>query len=397
MPTAAPPIDLLDAAFYLDGARDAYRWMRRHAPVYFDERNALWGVATYDDVRAAEGNAAVFSNAGGSRPETGPLPWMIDMDAPEHLKRRKLVNRAFTPARVRESAGRIRALCDEIIDSVCERGACDFRHDIAAPLPLIVICDMLGIPPADRAQLLAWSDEMLGSLNGGPDAIAAAASAFGAYTEYAHRIISDRREHPVDDLVSVLVHAEVDGDRLDDDELVFEILLLLLGGDETTRNVTCGGMEQLLAHPEQRARVVADPSRLPDAVEEMLRWVSPIKNMARTVTRDVELGGADLHAGDKLVLLYESANFDEAHFDDPDRFDVGRSPNEHLAFGFGAHFCLGANLARLELQTIFERLLVRLPDLALATDAPPPRSITGIAAMPVRFTPSAPVGRVGRA
>ena len=253
-----PPIDLLDADFYVNGAREAYAWMRQHSPVYFDAENDLWGIATYGGVRAAEGNPAVFSNAGGSRPDTGPLPWMMDMDAPDHLKRRKLVNRAFTPARVRDSAPRIRAICDDLIDAVCERGECDFRHDLAAPLPLIVICDLLGFPPEDRAALLHWSDEMLGSLNGGPDALEAAAASFGDYMEYAHGVIADRRMKPADDLVSILVHAEVDGERLDDDELVFEMLLLLLGGDETTRNVTCGGMEQLLAHPAQKLRVAAD-------------------------------------------------------------------------------------------------------------------------------------------
>ena len=201
-------------------------------------------------------------------------------------------------------------------------------------------------------------------------------------------VIADRRAKPADDLVSVLVHAEVDGERLDDDELVFEMLLLLLGGDETTRNVTCGGMEQLLAHPAQKQRVAADPALLPGAVEEMLRWVSPIKNMNRTVTEDVEFGGQQLRAGAKVLMLYESANFDEAQFDDPSRFDVARAPNEHLAFGFGAHFCLGASLARLELHAIFDRLLARLPDLELATDTPPPRALTGISEMPVRFTPT---------
>ena len=285
-------------------------------------KNDLWGIATYGGVRAAEGNPAVFSNAGGSRPDTGPLPWMMDMDAPDHLKRRKLVNRAFTPARVRESAPRIRAICDELIDAVCERGECDFRHDLAAPLPLIVICDLLGFPPEDRAALLRWSDEMLGSLNGGPERSQAAAASFGDYMEYARGVIADRRAKPADDLVSILVHAEVDGERLDDDELVFEMLLLLLGGDETTRNVTCGGMEQLLAHPAQKRRVAADPALLPGAVEEMLRWVSPIKNMNRTVTEDVEFGGQQLRAGAKVLMLYESANFDEAQFDDPSRFDI---------------------------------------------------------------------------
>jgi cytochrome P450 family 142 subfamily A polypeptide 1 len=302
------------------------------------------------------------------------------------------VSHAFTPARVRASAPRIRAICDELIDAVCEQGECDFRHDLAAPLPLIVICDMLGIPADDRADVLRWSDDMLGSLNGGADSLQAAASSFGQYLEYAHALLAARRADPADDLVSVLVHAEVDGDRLTDDELVFDVLLLLLGGDETTRNVTCGGMEQLLAHPEQLARLVDKPALLPVAVEEMLRWVSPIKNMSRTVAVDVDLGGQRLTTGDVVLLLYESANFDESHFADAERFDVGRSPNEHVAFGFGAHFCLGAILARVELHAMFERLLARMPDLELAGDGPPPRLLTGISDMPVRFSPSARVG-----
>jgi cytochrome P450 family 142 subfamily A polypeptide 1 len=392
VPPDPPPIDLLDAAFYVDEPRPAYAWMRRHAPVYNDSANSLWGLATYDVVRAVERNAKVFSSAGGSRPDTGPLPWMMDLDPPAHTKRRKLVNHAFTPARVRASAPRIRAICDELIDAVCEQGECDFRRDLAAPLPLIVICDLLGVPPEDRADVLRWSDDMLGSLNGGADSLQAAASSFGQYLGYAHSLLAARRADPADDLVSVLAHAEVDGDRLTDDELVFDVLLLLLGGDETTRNVTCGGMEQLLAHPEQLARLVDDPALLPAAVEEMLRWVSPIKNMSRTVTVDVDLGGQRLASGDTVLLLYESANFDESYFADAERFDVTRSPNEHLAFGFGAHFCLGATLARVELHAMFERLLARVPDLELAGDGPPPRLLTGISDMPVRFSPSARVG-----
>ena len=362
--------------------------MRQHSPVHFDEKNGCWGIATYDGVRQAEGNAAVFSSAGGSRPESGPLPWMIDMDSPEHRNRRRLVSGAFTPARVRASAPGIRITCDELIDAFAERGECDLRRDLAAPLPLIVICDMLGVPAEDRDAMLRWSDALLGALNGGAAEMEAAATSFADYAEYAHAMIADRRAHPGDDLVSVLVHGEVDGVRLRDDEIMFEALLLLLGGDETTRNVTCGGVEVLLAHPDQRQRLVDDPRLLGGAVEEALRWVSPIKNMNRTVTRDVEFGGQRLREGDSTLLLYESANFDEAQFDEPDRFDVERSPNEHIAFGFGSHFCLGAHLARLELHTVFERVLTRLPGLELATDGPPPRSLTGISEMPVRFTPT---------
>jgi cytochrome P450 family 142 subfamily A polypeptide 1 len=391
MSDGTPAIDLLSGRFYVEHARDAYRWMREHAPVYFDENSGLWGVATYDGVLAAERDAQTFSNAGGSRPETGPLPWMIDMDGGAHAKRRKLVSRGFTPARVRATEPNLRDICDGLIDRVCEKGECDFVRDIAAPLPMIVIGDMLGVPAADRDALLEWSHGMLASLTGEPAGFERAAAAFGAYVEYAHRVIASRRADATDDLFSVLVHAEVDGDRLEDDEIVFESLLLLIGGDETTRQVTAGGMEQLLAHPEQHAAVAADHRLLAPAIEEMLRWVSPIKSMARTTTSSACLAGVDLPAGAKLVLLYEAANFDDRHFVDPDRFDVERSPNDHLAFGFGPHFCLGASLARVELAAIFTRVLDRLPDLRLASDDPLPRSITGIERMPVVFSPSSPL------
>jgi cytochrome P450 family 142 subfamily A polypeptide 1 len=386
----APSIDLLAADFYVNGARDSYAWMREHTPVYYDEANNLWGVATYTGVMAVGRDPATFSNAGGSRPDTGPLPWMIDLDAPDHLKRRKLVSRGFTPARVRATRDHLGEICDDLVDRVCERGECDFVHDLAAPLPMVVIGDMLGIPASDRDDLLRWSDHMLQSLNGDPESLALAAVAFGEFNTYARSMIAARRDTPNDDLVSVLVHAEVDGARLTDDEIVMETLLLLVGGDETTRHVTTGGMLQLLAEPETRGRLAADLDLLPNAVEEMLRWVTPIKNMARTTTCAVDLEGVSLPAGAKLVVLYESANFDDRQFAAPEVFDIERAPNDHLAFGFGAHFCLGASLARIELVVMFERVLRRLPDLELAIDEPPRLTINGVAAMPVRFRSTAP-------
>ena len=390
--TGRPHVDLLSGAFYVDGAREAYRWLRDNEPVFFDEHSGLWGIATYDSVLAAERDPLTFSNAGGSRPETGPLPWMIDMDGSAHSQRRKLVSKGFTPARVRAMAPRLRAICDDLVDRVCELGQCDVVEDLAAPLPMIVIGDMLGVPPEDRADLLRWTHGMLASLTGEPEGYEEAAVAFGEYVEYAHRMIAARRAEPTDDLFGVLVGAEVDGTGLDDDALVFESLLLLIGGDETTRQVTSSGLEVLLQHPEQKAALLADPARLPSAVEEMLRWVSPIKSMARTTTAATELEGTTLEAGTKIVLLYESANLDERHFTEPERFDVTRAPNDHLAFGFGPHVCLGASLARLELHAIFECMLRRLPDLELATHEPLPRAITGIERLPVVFSPSSPVG-----
>jgi cytochrome P450 family 142 subfamily A polypeptide 1 len=226
------------------------------------------------------------------------------------------------------------------------------------------------------------------------EALERASAAHVEYTAYATEVIADRRGCPADDLMSVLVHAEVDGDRLDHDSLVSESLLILIGGDETTRHVISGGAYQLLSHPDQRQRLADDPSLLPTAVEEMLRWVSPIKNMNRTVTHDTELDGRPLPAGANVLLLYGSANRDEAVFDDPFRFDTARHPNEHVAFGFGTHFCLGNSLARLELEVMFEQLLARLPDLALVDEAEPAyraaNFISGYESLPVTFSPVAP-------
>ena len=257
--------------------------------------------------------------------------------------------------------------------------------------------------PDDRDDLLRWSDDMLKAL-GSPDPtlMDAAGHRLLEYTKYIHPVFDDRRSRgATDDLVGVLCHATIDGDRLDDDSLVHETLLILIGGDETTRHVISGGTEELLSHPEQWERLAAQPELVPGAVEEMLRWVSPIKNMARVATRDVELEGASIKAGQELILLYPSANRDAAVFSDPDQFDITRSPNPHLAFGFGAHFCLGNQLARLELKVMTERVLARLPDLHLTVERSslPRRAanfISGIEEMPVAFTPTArirePVG-----
>jgi cytochrome P450 family 142 subfamily A polypeptide 1 len=220
-----------------------------------------------------------------------------------------------------------------------------------------------------------------------------------AYSEFCAHAVTQRQDQPTDDLMSVLVHAEVDGDRLSPDDVLHESLLILVGGDETTRHVISGGMEQLMLHPDQRRLLIDDPSKITVAIEEMLRWVTPIKNMCRIVTHDTEFFGQDLREGQKCMLLFESANFDEAKFENPNRFDIQRNPNEHIAFGFGAHFCLGQALARLELKIMFEQLLTRLPDLEFAGDPNtfprrPANFISGLEAMPVTFSPSKPLAAV---
>jgi cytochrome P450 family 142 subfamily A polypeptide 1 len=359
-PPADIEINLVDGQFYGGNPFPAFAWMRDHAPAYFDEEAGVWGITRHADIKEIAKDPDTFSNAGGIRPDSGPLPMMIDMDAPEHFRRRRLVSEGFTPKRIKEGEGSIRMICDQIIDCVCERGSADFVRDIAAPLPMIVIGNMLGVAPKDRDDLLRWSDDMLKAL-GSPDP-----------------------------------KASEDGDHLDNSSLVHESLLILIGGDETTRHVISGGMYELLHHPDQLKALRADRDKMLLAVEEMLRWVSPIKNMCRTATRDVELHGETVQKGQKLLLLYPAANRDEAVFEDPERFDIDRQPNDHVAFGFGAHFCLGNRLARMELSVMFDRLLTRLPDLALATDGEPPKRaanfVSGYDEMPVTFTPGQPIG-----
>jgi cytochrome P450 family 142 subfamily A polypeptide 1 len=385
-----PAIALTDGAFYANDPHPHFDWMRQRAPLYWDDAGTVWGVTRYADVLAVSKDPQTFCSGGGIRPEQPPMPYMVDLDDPLHKRRRGLVSRGFTPRRVQERAPRIRAICVELIERARERGRFDFVGDVAAWLPLIVIGDMLGIEPSDHARLLAWSEAMiLGAGATDPAAILRAAGAFEEYCVYQRAVIAERHARPRDDLVSILVHAEIDGTRLSDDELLMESLLILIGGDETTRHVLSGGMYELLRHPDQLRALAREPARIPVAVEEMLRWVSPIQNMARTATRDVELHGQRIEAGQKLLLLYPAANRDPTVFADPHRFDATRTPNDHLAFGIGAHYCLGANLARLELHVFFEELLRRMPTLTLATAAPPPRRasnfICGIEQLPVEW------------
>ena len=404
-PVAGPDVDLADGRFYADGpaAREAYKWMRANQPVFRD-RNGLAAATSHQALLDAERNPELFSSAGGIRPDQPGMPYMIEMDDPAHLLRRKLVNAGFTRKGVMDRVSSIETLCDTLIDAVCERGECDFVRDIAAPLPMAVIGDMLGVLPEEREMLLKWSDDLVGGLSSHVDelTIQKVMETFAAYTAFTMDVIAKRRAEPTGDLFSVLVNSEVEGQRMADDEIVMETLLILIGGDETTRHTLSGGTEQLLRHREQWERLAADErsredrggrsSLLPGAIEEMLRWTSPVKNMCRTLTADTEFHGTALRKDEKIMLMFESANFDESVFGDPENFRIDRNPNNHLAFGFGTHFCLGNQLARLELSKMTSRVLQRLPDLRLAGDAVvplrPANFVSGPEAMPVVFTPT---------
>jgi cytochrome P450 family 142 subfamily A polypeptide 1 len=392
--TSAPPrpIDLLDGEMYRDDPYPVYAWLRVNAPA-FQDGNGIWGLSRYADVVEASRHPERFSSAQGSRPVSPPLPHMIDQDDPRHNRQRRLVYKGFTPRQVAALESHTRAIVSRIIDRVIDRGECDFTQDIAVPLPLTLIAEMLGIRAEDHALMQRWSDEMIKGADG--NASDATIKAYEQYRAYELGIIEARRSQPTDDLTSILVHAVIEEERLDDEELLHELLLLLVGGNETTRNVISGAMEALMANPDQRDMLLADASLLPQAVEEFIRWVTPILTMRRTAATDIEIHGQTIAAGEQVLLMYGSANRDEAHFIDPDRFDVARRPNDHLAFGGGGpHFCLGASLARLEVRVMFEELLTRLPDLRLAPGArvvrTPSSFIRGIASMPVVWSNRTP-------
>lgn len=393
-----PDVDLADGRFYADGtaAREAYRWMRAHEPVFRD-RNGQAAAASHAALLDAERNPELFSSAGGIRPDQPGMPYMIDMDDPAHLLRRKLVNAGFTRKRVMDKLPAIGNLCDTLIDAVCEKGECDFVRDIAAPLPMAVIGDMLGVAPQERDLLLKWSDDLVCGLSShvDEDTIKLLMDTFAAYTAFTMDVIGKRRAEPTDDLFSILVNSEVEGSRMEDAEIVMETLLILIGGDETTRHTLSGGTEQILRHRDQWNQLTADPEKLPMAIEEMLRWTSPVKNMCRTLTADTEFHGTQLRKDEKIMLMFEAANFDEEVFGDPENFRIDRNPNNHLAFGFGTHFCMGNQLARLELKIMLTKVLQRLPDLRLADENKlglrPANFVSGLESMPVVFTPTAKV------
>ncbi len=401
-PTPAT-IDIFDPDIYVKGVpHDAFRVLRAEHPVSFHaeppDGKGFWAVTKYQDVVTVSKDPGTFSSyrGGTNIPDYPPdsldviRMLMVNMDPPQHTKFRRLTSTGFTPKMIARMEEYIRRAAREIIDEVIESGSCDFVTKIAAELPLVVIADIMGVPKEDRHLVFDWSNRLIGfddpefqtSLE---DAQQAAAEMWA----YANDLAEKRKGQDGKDLVTVLINAEIDGEQLTEMEFDGFFLLLTVAGNETTRNLISGGMLALMEHPAERARLAADPGLLTSAVEEMLRWVTPVIHFRRTATRDVELRGQTIQEGDKVVLYYSSANRDEDVFPNPNAFDVGRTPNDHLAFGIGQHSCLGINLARLEIRVMFEEILRRMPDVALAGEVRRLRSnfINGVKAMPVTFTP----------
>ena len=320
---------------------------------------------------------------------------MLNMDPPDHTRYRRLVNKAFTPRMIRDLEARLHIVTDELLNRVSERGTADFVVDIAAELPLIVIAELMGVPFEDRHKMFDWSNKMIGSED--PeylvDPTQSAIAAMELYA-YASELFAAKRADPRQDLMSALTQVNADGESLSDLELELFFLLLAVAGNETTRNLIAGAMNTFFEFPEQWELLKSDRSLLPGAVEEMLRFVTPVMCFRRTAMTDVSLEGAEIKKGDKVVFFHISANRDESVFENPDVFDITRNPNPHMAFGGGGpHFCLGANLARMEIMVMFEHLLDRMPDITQTGPAQRLQSpfISGIKHIPVSFTPHAPV------
>jgi len=382
---------------FAERAYSVYRTLRDEHPVYHDPEHGIWALSRFEDVRAAANDAIRFSSEGTSIGQ-GLLPMIQQLDPPRHDALRALVNEAFTARRVAALEPRIREIARELLQAAAPAGRCDFLHEIAAQLPSRVIGELIGVPAERQAAFLEWTEALVGVGSTRPDAEQVRGPAVQIYQEFA-KLLAERRLERRDDLMSALLDAEVEGEHLSEEELLGFCFVLIVAGNDTTTNLLANGAVLLARHPEQRALLAREPARIPNAVEEMLRYESPAQALPRIATRDVMLHGVTIPAGAEVMLLWGAANHDEREFEDPERFDVTRRIRRHLAFGQGRHFCIGSHLARLEARVGFEELLARLPEYRLEA---PPRWLSSIWArayrsVPIAFSPQPePRGAAGR-
>jgi hypothetical protein len=350
-----------------------YRRLRDEHPVYVDAERGRYALSRFEDVRAAASDPQTFSSEGTSL-AVGLLPHIQVMDPPRHDRLRRLVTVAFTPRRIAEQEPRIRGIARGLLDQFAGKGRADLMADYARHVPSRAIGDMIGVPPERREAFLHWTESMVAVAEGTTQADNIRSAAANIYAEFA-RLLDERRRARRDDLMSALLDAEIDGEKLTQEELLGFCFVLIVAGNDTTTNLIANGAILLAQHPEARRELLAEPALVEEAIEEMLRCESPAQALPRRATRDVKLHGASIPAGAEVALVWGAANRDEREFPEPDRFDVHRRVRRHLAFGQGLHFCLGANLARLEARVAFEELLARLPGYELAE---PPRFVTSV-------------------
>lgn len=383
-------VDILDRDMYQRDPFPTLEWIRRNEPVYRDV-NGIWALTKIDDIRWAERQPTLFSSAKvGSRPNGQPQPSMIDSDDPSHANQRRGVARGFGPRQMAAYETHVREVARALVDAVIDKGSCDIVADIAKPLPMTLIGEMLGADPSEYDWLQHLSDVMITGADDPKyvtDEVINAAVEFYTYTTKA---MEARRGGTGDDLISKFMTPLDDGTVMDDAHVIGNALLLLVGGNETTRNVIAGGLEALIRRPDQMAIARRSPEDLERAIEECLRWVTPIVNMVRVTTRDVEVRGVTIPEGSQVLMHYTAANRDEDHFDRPGEFDVTRDPNPHISFGWGPHLCLGASLARLELKIVYTEVLSRLSDLRFASPDFVPEYghasfVRGMKSLPVTF------------
>ena len=372
MPAEQPAIDLLDPEFWRSRQHEAWTWCRANDPVHYDEASGFWAVTRHADLLHAERHPEVFSSQGAYRVNEAPIESnMIANDDPQHLKQRRLVNRGFTPKAVREQSDEFETMIDGLVDPVTPDGRVGVVDAIAGQLPARFTCNLLGLPESEWRTVKAWSEKLMriDSMMFDPGAMTGMVEVTTELMSMVTTKVPEERGCPVSPgLISQWAHAEVDGEPMEVDRIFHEVGLFVAGGAETTRTAIAHGLRTFCDHPDQWELLHEDPLLIPSAVDEVIRWVTPLNNMFRKTTEATTLGGAELSEGARLALVYPSANRDEAVFDDPFTFDVRRSPNPHIAFGYGTHFCIGANFARRELEILFGKLTREWTDLHVVTE-----------------------------
>lgn len=361
MSTLQPPItiDLRDPEFWRTRQHDAWTWARANDPVHWDEANQLWAITRHADVQYVERHAEIFSSLRTYRlNETPTESNMIANDDPRHLQQRRLVNRGFTPKAVREQSPQFEAMIDDMIDPLTPQGRCEVVDDIAGQLPARFTCNLLGLPEDEWRTVKGWSERLMriDSVMFDQEAMGGLMAATMEIWGMVEAKVTDLRGCPAQGLLSTWANAEIEGEQLSQDTIFNEVGLFVAGGAETTRTAIAHGLRTFCDHNDQWELLHERPELIPSAVDEVIRWVTPLNNMFRKATQDVELRGRTIAAGDRMALVYPSANRDEEVFEDPFTFDVTRSPNPHVAFGYGTHFCLGANFARRELEILLGKL-----------------------------------------